>query len=223
MNETPSKWIYKAGGFSLIIVGVSYLIGAILSLIIGPAPSGAIEYMDALAAHKMLSITNFAFFTLADVFLIPASLAAYYALKGVNKKAMTIASALMIIFAVFDAAITEFTSFELVSLTQNFAVATSEAQRLAIMVTANSLLLTLPVITMCSFVVSSVGLFIMALIMLKGNFSKRAALPGLVAGIAGTIGGLYIIVPIFALLIIPSLFAMGMWGIFAGRAIRKIQ
>lgn len=223
MNETRSKWIYKVGGFSLIIVGVSYLIGAMLSLIIGPAPSGAIEYMDALAAHKMLSITNFAFFTLADIFLIPASMASYYALKGVNKKAMTIACALMIIFAVFDTAITELTSFELVSLTQNFAVATSEAQRSAIMVTANSLLSTLPVITMCSFVVSSVGLLIMALMMLKGNFSKRSALPGLVAGIAGTIGGLYIIVPIFALLIIPSLFAMGMWGIFAGRAIRKIQ
>lgn len=218
------KLIYKIGGVSLIIVGLSYLLGAILSLMIGPAPSSAVEYLDALAAHKLLSITNFVFFTLADICLIPAAIALYRILKGTNKNAMRIASGLIILFAVFDAIITELTSFELVALSQNLAVATSEAQRSAIMLTANSLLSTLPAATLCSFVISSVGLLITAAVMLKGSsFSKRATLPGLTAGIAGTLGGFYIMLPVLSLLIMPSLIAMGFWGIFAGRAIQKIK
>jgi hypothetical protein len=219
-----SKLMYRIGGISLIIVGLSYLFGALLSLIIGPAPSGAVEYMDALAAHRLLSLTNFAFFTLADICLIPAAIALYHILKGTNKTAMMIASGLIMLFAVFDAVVTELTSFELVALTQNLAAATSEAQCSAIMVTANNLLSTLPPATLCSFVVSSVGLLITALVMLKGtSFSKRAALPGLTAGIAGTLGGFYIMLPALSLLIMPSLIAMGIWGIFAGRRVQKIN
>jgi hypothetical protein len=187
LNENRRKLIYKVGGLSLIVVGVSYIVVALLSLMIGPAPSSAIEYMNALSTNRLFSITNFAFFTMADIFLVPASLAAYFALKGVNKKAIAIASTLMITFAVFDALVTESTSFELVSLTQNFSSATNEAQRATVMITAKSLLSTLPASTLCSFAVSSVALLIMAIVMLRSNFSKRAALPGLTAGIAGTI------------------------------------
>ena len=218
-----SKWMYKVGGFSLIIVGVSYLMGAVLSLMIGPAPSGAAEYMNALADHKLISLTNFAFFTLADICLIPASLALYHALKGVNKKAMIVASALIVLFAVFDAAVTELCSFQLVALTQGFTAATTEAQRSAIMLTANSLLSTLPIATLCSFVISSVGLLIAAAVMLESSFSKPAAIPGLTAGIAGTAGGFYILAPVLSLLIMPSLVAMGIWGIFSGRIVRKMK
>jgi hypothetical protein len=176
-----------------------------------------------LAAHRLVSLTNFAFFTIADIFLIPAVLALYIALKGTNKKTMIIASALMILFAVFDVEITELSSFELVLLTQNFAAATSDAQRSAVMITANNLLSTLPTSTACSFVVSSVGLLILALVMSKSSFTKHVALPGLTAGIAGTIGGFYIIAPVLSLLLMPSLVAMGIWGIFAGSAVRKIK
>jgi hypothetical protein len=221
MNETLSKWIYKAGGFSLIIVGISYLIGAALSLIIGPAPSGTIDYMNALASHKLISLINFAFFTLADVFLIPAAICLYYMLKSINKKAITIASLLIIVFAVFDAGITEFASVQLVVLTQNFSAATNDAQRTAIMLTANSLLSTLPISTLCSFVISSVGLLITAIVMKKASFPRLSTLPGVTAGIGGTLGGFYIVVPAFAVLMVPSMFAMGVWGIFAGREVRK--
>jgi len=225
MTETSmrSKRMYKVGGVSLIIVGMSYLIGAVLSLMIGPAPSNAVEYMNALAAHRLLSLTNFAFFTLADVFIVPAAIALYLALKDTNKPAMLTASALMIVFAVFDAGITELNSFQLVSLTQTLATATSEAQRSAVMLIANNILSTLPIVTLCSFVISSVGLAITAAVMIKGSFSKRATLPGLTAGVAGTIGGFYIIVPVLSVLIMPSLVAMGVWGVFAGRAVQKIK
>jgi hypothetical protein len=222
-TSTRSKRMYKVGGVSLVIVGVSYLVAAVLSLMIGPAPSEAVEYMNALSAHRLLSLTNFAFFTLADIFIVPAAIALYLALKDTNKPAMLTASALMILFAVFDAGITELNSFQLVALTQNLAAATSEAQRSAIMVTANSILSTLPIVTLCSFVISSVGLVITASVMLKGSFSKRATLPGLTAGIAGTLGGFYIVVPVLSLLIMPSLIAMGVWGVFAGRAVQKLK
>ena len=221
MNEKRSKWLNKAGGLSLVIVGVSYLIGAILSLIIGPAPSGTIDYMNALAAHKLLSLINFAFFTLADIFLIPAAIGLYFLLKKINKKAISIASLLIIVFAVFDAAITEFSSFRLVALTQNFATATNDIQRTAIMSTASNLLSTLPLSTLCSFVISSVGLLITAIVMRKASFRRLSTLPGLTAGIGGTLGGFYIVVPLFAALMIPSMLAMGVWGIFAGREVRK--
>jgi hypothetical protein len=222
-TSTRSKVMYKVGGISLVIVGISYIVGAVLSLIIGPAPSDALDYLNALSAHRLLSMTNFAFFTLADVFIVPAAITLYITLKDTNKPAMLTASTLMIVFAVFDAGITELNSFQLVALSQNLAAATSEAQRSAIMLTVNSIQSTLPIITLCSFVISSIGLAITAAVMVKGAFSKRATLPGLTAGVAGTLGGFYIIVPILSVLMVPSIIAMGIWGIFAGRAIQKMK
>jgi hypothetical protein len=221
MFEEHSKRLLQVGGVALIGVGVCYVAGTALSLLIGPAPSGAEAYLNALSGHRLLSFSNFLFFALADVLLVPSVIALYLKLKGVNHKATIAASAFMLLFVVFDFAITELNSLQLVSLTQTYTSATSEAQRATYMATANSLLQTLPLSTLLSFVISSVALLIFGLVMLKGNFGKRLALFGVVIGVAGTLGGFYIFVPALALLLSPSMFAFGIWGILTGPKVYK--
>jgi hypothetical protein len=102
MQEKGKRWkgLYRAGGLALIVVGILYLLGAVFSIIIGPPPSGTEEYMTALAGHRLISLTNFWLFALTDFLLIPAVLALYSALKGINRPAMLTAAGLMGLFVV---------------------------------------------------------------------------------------------------------------------------
>ena len=219
----PSKRLLQVGAIALVGVGLCYMLGTTFSLLIGPAPSGAQEYMTAISAHKLLSIGNFALFALADILLVPSTMALYVKFRGVNQKAMIAASALMLAFVVFDFAVTEWSSLQLVGLTQTYATATGDTQRIATIATANSLLSTLPLNTLLSFVVSSLGVLVIAWVMLKGGFSRRTAILGIVIGIVGTLGGFYIFVPALSLLLSPSMFAFGIWGVIVGRKIYKIK
>jgi len=200
----------------MLLAGLVYIISAVLSIVIGPPPSGGEPYLQGLATHALVSQVNFGLWVLADLALLPAVMALYLALKQIAKNAMLIAAGLMLLFAVLDLAVTELNSLTLVTLTQQYAAAASDAQRSAYVAAADYALATLPIATFLSYMVSSVGLFIISLVMLKGVFSKPAAYAGLVASIAGIIGGFYFIVPALAALLVPSLIAFGLWSLLAG-------
>lgn len=221
LDNINRKRLLLIGGVSFAGVGVCYIVGTVLTILIGSAPSSAIDYFASLSSHKLLSLSNFIAFTIADVLLVPSVVALYLALKDVNKKAVTAASVLMLLFVVFDAGVTEYNSLQLVALTQNYSAATTEAQRLAYTQTANSLLSTLPVSTLLSFVISSVAVLIIGLVMLKSTFSRRNAILGVAIGVAGTLAGFYIFLPALSVLLSPSMFVFGVWCVTVGYTISK--
>ena len=86
------KGVYQVGGLSLAAGGVLYLIGTTLSFYFGGTPGNSQAFLQALAAHPVISQITYWIFALADIFFIPAILGLYLALKGINKNAMLIAA-----------------------------------------------------------------------------------------------------------------------------------
>jgi hypothetical protein len=210
------KGLYLIGGISLIIIGILYFGGMIMSLIIGPPPSSSVIYFTAIAAHPIVAPVNFAAFIVAHFLLIPAIFALYFALKGVNRTAMLLATAFWGIFIALDIGVTEMSSMALVTLGHSYAAAMSEAQRSAYMAAANYALATLPLATFYSYVVSSIGLLITSILMLRGPFMRGVAFFGIGASVLGIIGGFYIFVPALAVLLSPCLIAFVLWLVFTG-------
>lgn len=224
MQADPTwKGVYRVGGICLLLIGVSYLIGAVLSIIIGPAPSGSELYLKSLAGHVMLAQVNFGLFALTDFLFLPAVLALYLVFKHLAKNPMLIAAVLLALFLVLDLAITEVNSLTLVSLTQHYTAATSDAQRAVYVAAADYALATLPIATFFSYAVSSVGLLITSLVMLKGVFNRPTAFLGIVASLEGIGGSLYVFFPVFAALLVPSLITFGLWALFAGTRLYKLR
>jgi hypothetical protein len=214
--DQSRKGLYLIGGVSLIIIGALYFAGMILSIIIGPPPSSSEVYLNAIALHPVVSAVNFGAFIVAHFLLIPAVFALYFILKNVNKTAMLLAAAFWFIFIALDIGVTEMSSTALVTLSHSLAGAAGDTQRAAYMGAANYALATLPLATFYSYVVSSIGLLITAILMLRGPFMRGVPFFGIGASVLGIIGGFYIFIPALAVLLAPCLVAFVLWLVFTG-------
>jgi hypothetical protein len=216
------KGVYRVGGVCIFVTGVLFIVGAVSSILLGPAPSGGEPYLKSLATHEVLAQMNFGLFALTDFLLLPGLLALFLALKQVSKNTMLVAAGLFALYIALDLAMTELNSLTLVTLTHQYAAATSDTQRSAYVAAADYALAALPLATFYSYVVSSVGLLITSVVMLKGVFSKPTAFVGIVASIEGMVGGLYVVYPALAALLVPCLIAFGLWGLLAGSRLFKL-
>ena len=75
-----------------------------------------------------------------------------------------------------------------VSLSQSYAAATTDTTRASYIAAANYALAVLPFATFLSYVISSVGILIIGLVMMRGVFPRIAAAFGMGTGIFGTPG-----------------------------------
>jgi hypothetical protein len=226
MNDRiDSSWrgMYGLGGICLILAGAAILAVAVLSILLGPPPSGGEEYLKALSGHALLARFNFGLFALADLLLLLGVLALYLSLNRVAKNSMLAGTAFLALFVVLDLAITELNSLTLVTLTQHYRAAASDAQRAEYVAAADYALATLPIGTFLSYFVSSVGLLIVSIVMLKGLVSKAAAYAGIVASAAGILGGFYPVLPVLGVLLTPSLVAFGVWSVLAGAGLCRLR
>lgn len=217
LNTTPDPgWntLYRIGGICLFITGLFYFAAAVLAALLGPPPADAEPFLRSLAAHSGLAFVNYAGFAVADLLLVPATLALYVGLRQVARSAMLIGTGLIISWLIVDLAVTELNSLTLVMLSRH-----SDAQSIA---AAHFPLATMPIATFFSFVVSSVGTLIVAIVMLKGVFSKVTAWAGIVACVEGIVGGFYVIYPPLAVLLVPCMIAYGLWGVLAGARLFRL-
>ena len=214
--DQSRKSLYLVGGVAMLACGVFYYMGMILSLLLGPAPTNGQEYLTALSTHVQTAQLNFLVFSIVDLLLIPVTFALYFALKAVSRNTILMASALMILFSVFDLGVTELTSFAAVSLSQSYAAATTDVARASYIAAANYALAVLPVATFLSYVISSVGILIIGIVMIRGVFLRIGAVFGIATGIVGTLGGFYIFVPSLSIFLLVSLVLFGIWTTFSG-------
>jgi hypothetical protein len=223
-NHVDPSWkgVYRVGGVCLLLAGLIYLTGVTLGRFIGPAPADSQQYLQSLANHASLAQVSYGLYSLTDFLFVPAVLALYLALKHIAQAPMLLATGLMAVFVIVDLAITEANSLTIVTLMQHAATATSETQRAAYMAAANYALATVPLATFYSWVVSSVGVLIISIVMLKGVFGKLTAYLGVVAGIVGTVAGFYVFMPALAVLLSPTLIVFGLWCVLAGRKLYRL-
>ena len=221
--DTSWKGLYRWGGVFLMLVGALYFVSLALALSMGATPSWGEAVLNWLAGQTTLAYTTYGVFMLTDILLVPALLALYLALKGVNKNAMLAATGFVGVFIVLDLGVSFISWVALTTISQNYAAATSDILRAAYVATANyALAATAVSAPVYSFVISSIGLLIISLVMLKGVFSRVTAYLGIIASIVGFVYGISVFVPALAMSIVIAIVLSGIWGLLAGSRLYRL-
>jgi hypothetical protein len=179
------KSLYRAGGISAVLIGVLYIVATILVFVIPfPPTSGGAATLQYIASNRSAYIVQQVLYNAPGILAILSFLALYVALKHLDKSYAAIGAAVSIAsqlsFLAFNVI------FGLVYLSDEYAAATTDAQR-AIFATAAEALVAQNNIVFANGVVAAVGILIVSLVMLKGLFRKSIAYLGIVTGVLGIV------------------------------------
>src|SRR6266496_6299294 len=115
------KWLYRMGGISALVLGITYIVIIALYVPVGAPPSGAEARLTYLAGNTTLWWAILGFSVLTDLLFVPVALSLYLALKGINRNVMLLATACVGLFIVLDLAITWTNYAALITLSGNYA------------------------------------------------------------------------------------------------------
>jgi hypothetical protein len=187
--DPDGRWLYRVGGISALLLGLGYLITIPLYASVGAAPSGAEARLIYLAENTTGWWTIFGLMVLTDFLFVPVALSLYLALKGINKNVMLLATACVGLFVVLDLAVTWASYAALITLSGDYAAATNDAQRAALVAAASypAAVLNSIMAGICAILTLSSGILLTGFVMLKGIFNKVTAYLGLLTGISGIV------------------------------------
>src|SRR5688572_24127501 len=186
------KWLYRVGGISAIALGIGYFI--IIALYIsagGPPPGSDVQArLLYLAEHSAAwwGILSLSVFT--DLLYIPITFALYFALKGINRSMMLLATACILLFVVLELGITWMNYAVLLDLSSSYTAAANEAQRAVLVTTASypfAVLDSHQLLGVYTILITGIGIFMIGLVMLKGVFNKITAWLALVSSSLTTV------------------------------------
>jgi hypothetical protein len=185
------KSLYLAGGMAAIVAGLVFRrnLGPEASIITARTPpAAAIDWFTLLQDNRLLGLTFLNIFDIVDYALVGLMfLALYYALRRYNKSYMALASALGFMgIAVYFASNT---ALSVLSLSDQYAAATSDAQRSMFLAAGQAIMAINPpgVIypgtgNYLSFLLVAAAGLIISLVMLQSAvFSKATAYIGVLA------------------------------------------
>ena len=218
---TALPGLYRLGGIAAYIM-LGIMIIQIIVFIIWPPPATVEGFFALFESNKLLGLLSMdLLYIVNNAILALIYLALFAALQPAGRTAMTLAlvSGLVGICAYFSSN----TAFEMLSLSGQYAAATTESQKLISLSAAEGMVAVYRgTAFLVYYVLNAIALLILAMVMLKSNFfSKGTAIIGLVAGIlmavpstAGTVGMVFALaslVPwgIFLVLIARAFFAAG--------------
>src|SRR5262249_46486552 len=105
--DPEGKWLYRVGGISALVLGVTYIVIFPLYAHVGAPPSGDGEtWLKYLAGRTTVWWAILGLSVLSDLLFVPVGLSLYLALRGVNRNAMLLATAFVELFVVLDLAVT---------------------------------------------------------------------------------------------------------------------
>ena len=160
-----------------------------------------------------------------DFLFVPVALSLYIALREVNRNAMLLATACVVLFVLLDLAVTWTNYAALITLSSQYANSASEAQRAAIVAAAAypSVVLQSTLLFIYNSLVLAVGILITGFVMLDGNFGKSVAYLGLAIGLLGVVS---VVGPFFisslSVTIILSLVLTTVWVLLVGYKLRRL-
>lgn len=218
--DSAWKPLYRVGGtVALTIVGIMVI--QIIVFIAWPPPSTVIDYFTLFHKNALLGLLSLdLLYIVNNALLVLIYLALYAALRRASPSFMAIALALGLVgIAAYFASNT---AFEMLSLSNQYAAATTDAQRSQLLAAGQAMLAIYQGTAFnVYYVLNAVATLIIAVVMLRSTlFSKVTASVGLVTGvlmvIPSTVGtiGLY-----FALM---SLVPFAIWCILIARRLFQL-
>lgn len=222
--------LYRVGGTAALTI-VAIALVQVTAFVVWPPPGfeanvGTVNgYFTLLQDNMLLGLLHLDVLLLVDyVLLILMFLALYIVLRQVNQSLMAIAMTL-----VFVGTATYFPSniaFSMLSLSDQYAATTTDAQRTMLLASGQALLTSLQSSTFyVSYILMSAAGLIISSVMLRSNnnnnifFSKLTAYVGILASVLGL--GLF--VPTIGLLLsLISLIPTLMWYILIARSLFRL-
>jgi len=216
------RWrnLFKAGGVAGIVMLV-IMLAQVVVFILWPPPQTVEGFFNLFQQNKLLGLLSMdLLYLLNNALLIVIYLALFAALKKESQSAMLVALALGLVgIAAYYASNT---AFEMLSLSSQYAAATSNAQLFLLLGAGEAMLVTYKGTAFdVYYVLNAIALLMMASVMLRSKFFGRGiAWVGLISGIlmtipstAGTIGLIFSLASllpwaIFLILLIPKLFRL---------------
>lgn len=224
--DSDERWMFRAGGISALAIGFGYLLIMGLFIPMGAPPSGAEAWLQYIAGNTGLWWAILGLSVLTDFLFLPVAIALYLALKQVNRSAMLLAAAGMILFVVLDLGITWINYAMLISLSSGFTSAADEGQRAALVAAAQypSMVVDSSLLFVYNTLTLSVGILIASLVMRKGVFNKFTAYTGLATGILGVIAvaGSFFTNVLDITTILASVLTL-LWALFAGYGLLQLS
>ncbi len=154
---------------------------------VGVPPNGGEAWFKYLPGKTRVwwAILGLSVFT--DFLYVPVAFGLYLALKEFNRNVMLLAGAFVGLFVVLDLAVTWSHYAAILTLYQNYAIATDDAHRASYIAAANyaSAMLNSPLEIVYAIVTLSSGILLIGLVMLRGAFNKITAYLALGTGVLG--------------------------------------
>ena len=220
-ETTESAWkpLYKVGGAAALMVVLLYVI-QIIVLVISPPPSTVIGYFTLFHRNALLGLLDLDLLSIADYALfVPLFLALYIALRRVSPSFMAIATALGLVgIATYFASNT---AFEMLSLSNQYATATTDAQRSLFVASGQAMLVIYQGTAFdVSYVLLAIASLIISVVMLRSTlFGKVTAYVGIVANVIG-LGFFVPTIGVFLSLI--SVVGLQIWYILIARRLFQL-
>jgi hypothetical protein len=184
-ETTESAWkaLYRVGGAAALIVVLLYVI-QIIFLIVSPPPSTVIDFFTLFHKNALQGLLDLDLLSIADYALfVPMFLALYVALRRASPSFMVIATSLA--FVGIASYFASNTAFEMLSLSNQYAAATTDAQKSLLMASGQAILAIYQGTAFdVSYVLLAVAPLIISVAMLRSNiFGKVTASVGIVANV----------------------------------------
>ena len=232
-ENVDSNWkdLYKTGGVAAIIAAV-LIPTEIIILTIWPLPTTVIGYLALFQSNNLIGLIDaYLLEVVAYVLMVPMFLAIYLALRRVNEGYVVLATILAIIgITVFLATNNP---FSMLSLSRQYAAATTEAQKTMIVAAWQVILVNtnqraVGGFNMGFFLISVGGLLVSAVMLRSNIFSKATAYVGILAFAISLSDYVRIIVAPSALTLIliialASAIFLIIWLILVGRRLFQIE
>lgn len=185
--EAADSWksLYRVGGVAALIIVVLFFV-QVVAFAMGPLPTMVSGWFTLLQNNRLLGLLDLDVLYVVDqVLLLPILLALYVALKRASQSYMALATVLgFVSIAVYFATNA---AFSMLSLSDQYAAATTDAQRSMFLAAGQATLAVSQGTGWYVFnVLGSVAPLIISVVMLRSNvFSKATAYAGILGGVIG--------------------------------------
>jgi hypothetical protein len=181
--------LYRAAGFSALVLAVGYVIAIPIYAFVGDQPAAGVGAQLAYFGGQATGWWSIVVLMVAtDLLYIPVYLGLYAALKHLNGGLAAIGVVLAaFVFVILDLAVTWMGYSTMIIAGSEYRAATSEAQRATMVAAAAypSVIVTSPLVATYSIVIPSLGALFVGLVMLRGVFSRTTAYLALAMGVVG--------------------------------------
>ena len=219
--DLSSPNLFRCAGVAALIIVMFTVIQATV-FITNPQPGTAEGWFTLLQSNKLVGLVDMDILLVVDnILAIPIFLAFYFTLKQSAKS-----STLLAVILGMAGIITYFasnTSLQMLTLSNQYALATTDTQRSMLLASGQSML---AIYEGTAFYVGSfigiVALLIVSIVMVRNNvFSKTTAYVGIIANVLGF--GLFIPNVIGIILSIISVLFLAVWWIMIARKLFQLR